>query len=483
MRAAAADNTPTENVPPNRQWAGMPRWYHSIFFRVVLLCGVLLFCLMGSVIAVLHFFFNEAAQEMQDEAQRVSESIVVQFEQDPEKEMAELSEDALALYPGAQVEITPFHDNPGAPAFPRGAQADSKSSVYVEHVNGQLTRVAHVLLPLGEKEVMMTLRVPIVPQVEIFRAFKNRYLFTLTALFVFALGLMIYVIAFSLRPLTVLSETCTAISAGDLRSVSTVGASGEILALERTFNQMVKSLKDKELMEDKLRQAQRLSALGNLAAGIAHDIRNPLNAIKLLSSHAIDTLDPDTGAPAAKSLQTIRREVDRLEEIVSSFLSLAREREIAPEACQVEDLLRECLGLFSKEAEARGIRLISELRAGSVELMLDPKNFTRAVLNVLMNALEACPPGGRVRLFSRRNGERLEIEVRDDGPGMDKATLDRIFDPYYTTKAGGTGLGLSITRGIIAEHGGTIELTSSPGQGCQVLISLPIDSPKDARIV
>jgi len=238
----------------------------------------------------------------------------------------------------------------------------------------------------------------------------------------------------------------------------------------------VTSLQDKERMETNLRQAQRLSALGNLAAGVAHDLRNPLNALKLLSSHALDTLETDEDpAVAAKQIATIRSEVDRLEDIVSGFLSLAKERDLqfAPEP--VDALLEECLGLVRKDAELRDIRMASELRSGSKALMLDAKHFKRAIINVLINAMEACRKEGRVRVFSRLTESECEIEIRDDGAGMPKEVIERAFEPYYTTKNTGTGLGLAITRGIIEEHGGKIELSSTNGEGSQVLIRLPLE--------
>jgi signal transduction histidine kinase len=100
--------------------------------------------------------------------------------------------------------------------------------------------------------------------------------------------------------------------------------------------------------------------------------------------------------------------------------------------------------------------------------------MTRAILNVVINGMEACPKGGRVRLFSRVTDQACEIEIRDDGPGIPKEAAERAFDPYFTTKPTGTGLGLAITRGIVEEHGGTITLTGSEDQGCQVLITLPL---------
>jgi len=242
---------------------------------------------------------------------------------------------------------------------------------------------------------------------------------------------------------------------------------------------MVASLKEKEIVESNLRQAQRLSAIGNLAAGVAHDIRNPLNAIKLLSSHALDSLDthPGTEVPA-KQIRTIRNEVDRLENIVSGFLSLAKEEELHFEEAALDPILEECLNLVKQDAESRKIRLTHELRVGDTALMMDPQKMTRAVLNVLINALEICPEGGRVRLFSRIVDAACEIDIRDDGPGIPDEALERVFDPYFTTKTTGTGLGLSITRGIVEEHQGTIVITSSEGRGCQVLITLPINQEK-----
>lgn len=452
------------------------RWYNSIFFRLMILSGVLLACLFGSIYVIVAHYLNEAAEDMQLQAEEASQQIVLLLKEDPARDPVALKEDLGELVPGSQVEITPFDRDARSPLEKHGDSTHDNptSAVYVERSGGEMTRVAQIVVPAGDREVMLTLRVPIYTGSEIMRAMKNKYAITLTAVFILALGMMIYVFAHNLRPLTEFSETCASIAAGDLKEVSTGRVGGEIRALEEVFNKMVHSLQEKEAVEAKLRQVQRVSALGNLAAGIAHDVRNPLNAIKLLSSHAMDTLEGGPDSAAAKPLATIRKEVDRLEEIVSGFLSLARERELQQEPCQVDALLEECLRLFHREAESRGIRLITELRAGNAELLLDPKQLTRAVLNVLMNALEACPPEGRVRLFSRRNERQIEIEIRDDGPGMDKDTAERIFDPYFTTKTGGTGLGLSITRGIIEEHGGTIEYTTSPGQGCQVLITLPL---------
>ena len=313
------------------------------------------------------------------------------------------------------------------------------------------------------------------PGTEAIRAFKNRYLLLLSLVFLLTLAALIYLIMQALRPLQKLSETCADISEGNLHDVPVNGSTLEILVLSNTFNRMVKSLREKEKVEANLRQAQRLSAIGNLAAGVAHDVRNPLNAIKLLSSQALDRLrEEDDRESPAKHLESIRNEVDRLEDIVSGFLSLAKEERLLRERIRLEPILDENFALVAKEAEKRQVKLTRELRTKNVDLDLDSKHFSRALLNVLINALDACKAGGRVRLLSRVTGSWCEIEVRDDGPGMTPEVLEHAFDPYFTTKTTGTGLGLSITRGIVEEHGGRVEIFSSSDTGTQIIIRLPL---------
>jgi signal transduction histidine kinase len=437
-------------------------WRRTLLFRVMMLCAVLLVCLFAAVILITQYFLREAAAEMQAQTADIVKSLELQFGAAPDLSLDQARTGLMTIHEGVDIQLQPY----------TGRQRETVFSIETTN-DGSLVRVAQVPVLVGDNRMLMTARVTIAPQVEILRALTNSFLGVIVLVFVMALAAMLYFIQRALRPLSQLSETCAAVSTGELRTVSTRGATGEVRALEETFNQMVASLRDKELMEMKLRQAQRLSALGNLAAGVAHDVRNPLNAIKLLSSHAIDQL-PNDETGAAKHLQTIRREVDRLDAIVSSFMSLAKERELSPEPRKIDLLLDECVHLLQKEAESRGVALVRELRAGDTLLMLDAREFQRAIMNVLLNALEACPPGGRVRMFSRLTATACEVEVRDDGPGMDRAQLERVFEPYYTTKPGGTGLGLSITRGIIEEHGGAIEMSSIEGTGCQVLITLPL---------
>lgn len=448
------------------------RWRQSLIFRTIALCTVLLLCLLGLVYVLTSHFYTQTIVEMRRQAEAIAEDVVVHLNANPDESLDALAGRYHDDY--TDVELSEI------PAAEEEVEVPARVSVHMGD-DGRVTKTAQTMIQLADRRILVQTSVTLSPQTEIVRAFMNRNLIALTALFLITLGLMIYFIRKTLRPLGELSESCAQISAGNLKEVAMRNSSGEVLALERAFNRMVASLKDQEQMESRLRQAQRLSSIGNLAAGVAHDIRNPLNAIKLLAGHTLDTLaasgsSADAEQRAVRQLNTIRTEVHRLEEIVSGFLSLARESELQPEEVRIDQLIDECIRLVRKDAEDRRVRLIAELRAGDASLTLDPKRWSRAILNVLINAMEACPAEGRVRVFSRLRDADCQIEIRDDGPGMSRETLEHAFDPYYTTKPTGTGLGLSITRGIVEEHGGTIELSSGEGPGCQVLITLPLTS-------
>lgn len=435
--------------------------------RVAALCVVLVLCLLGSVYVVTGFFYQDLVQAMERETIEMAKTVEVELVDNPQIGLEDLANRIGEAFEG----------NAQISEMPETWSQDRNTEVaLVRDHQGFVHLMVNHLFEVDGKYYELRTSSQLSTPTAVMRAFKNKYVAALTLLFLLTLGLMIYLVVRTLRPLTDLSESCAQISQGTLRDVVVRNSSDEIMSLERTFNRMVASLREKEVVESNLRQAQRLSALGNLAAGVAHDIRNPLNSIKLLSSHTEDMVrDAPHAEDATRQLQTIRNEVDRLEEIVSSFLSLAKERELEPEPTRVDALLEECVRLVGKDAEARDVRLATDLRCGDLQLMLDPQEWTRAILNVIINALEACPPGGRVRVFSRTMESSCEIEIRDDGTGIPKDVLEHAFDPYFTTKPTGTGLGLSITRGIVEEHGGTIVITSTEGHGTQVVLTIPLD--------
>ncbi len=442
-------------------------WRGSLYVRIIVLCVVLFGCMIALMGIITRHLFLEAVSEMEEQTDTITKSISLLIQETPSIALGELSNKLMDLHQGVNIELQPY----------QGEVNDSAFSIE-RSKKGEVTRVARVPMRNGDRQIMLTLSITIVPQTEILRAFRNRSVEVLIAVFVITLGLLVYFIIKAFRPLNQLSKSCAAISSGDLQTVSTRGATGEVRALEETFNHMVLALREKQVMEGKLRHAERLSALGNLAAGVAHDVRNPLNSIKLLSSHAQDMLQTGGTEPAAKSLQIICNEVDRLEAIVSGFLSLAKESQLHAEPTRADDLLRECVQLLKNDADQRGVTIHAAYGAPDILLMLDPRQWGRAIMNVLMNAMEALPEGGLVQVHSRADFVTYEIDLIDNGPGLPEDVRKHLFEPYFTTKPDGTGLGLSITRGIVEAHGGVIELMNVNEHGCRVRIRLPLQKAR-----
>ncbi|HEX9751372.1 MAG TPA: ATP-binding protein [candidate division Zixibacteria bacterium] len=225
-------------------------------------------------------------------------------------------------------------------------------------------------------------------------------------------------------------------------------------------------------LAQRVRQSERLSEMGHLAAGVAHEIRNPLNAIAL----AAQRLRLAVGDADAKNLAaTVWEESKRLNTIIDDYLSLARSSAEAKRPIRLERLVGTIAEMARLDAEKRGITLVLSLPPESVVNAAEGE-LRKAIWNVLSNALSATMPDGRIRLSLQHAGDTVLLQLDDSGSGIDPIDLPRVFQPYYTTKTGGTGLGLAITHRIISDHGGTIALESPvPGQdrGTRVIIRLP----------
>ncbi len=249
--------------------------------------------------------------------------------------------------------------------------------------------------------------------------------------------------------------------------------------------------------ETQLRRADRLSALGQLSAGLAHEIRNPLGAIK----GAVEILQDDyrAGHPKAEFYAILLKEVERLNDVLSNFLSFARP--VTPHFAPVDvrRTLTALEGLISGQARAHRVQIFTTFQAGPSRVMADETLLKQAFLNIMLNAMEAMPDGGDLAIStrlqpesaaskesvtsgatagSRRTGGRpewVEVVLDDTGPGIQEEDLSRIFDPFFTTKKDGTGLGLAITHRIIENHHGTIRVTSQRGKGTTFVVTLPLE--------
>jgi two-component system sensor histidine kinase PilS (NtrC family) len=243
---------------------------------------------------------------------------------------------------------------------------------------------------------------------------------------------------------------------------------GETTGLVITFQ----DLTDIRAMEDTSRRQERLSAVGRVAAGIAHEIRNPLAAMR----GSIQVLKSDIQDPSqAELMDIVLRESDRLNRIITDFLTYARPRKFSLVETDLREPLRETFALLRHSPEiADGHALEEDLPDEPVTAMADAEGVRQVFWNLSRNALKAMPDGGTLRAEMRRtSGDRVRITFADTGRGMSPAQVERLFEPFSSSTTGGTGLGLSIVYQIIRDHGGTINVRSREGHGTTITIELP----------
>ena len=242
----------------------------------------------------------------------------------------------------------------------------------------------------------------------------------------------------------------------------------------RSLERAIRELRDSG---EQLRRAERLSALGEIAAGLAHEIRNPLAGVK--GALEIVSERVTAGTPEAEFSGIATHELKRLEGLVQEFLDYARPEPPRLRPAALPDVVRRVLSLLGPQAEQAGVLLTVEGGDAPPGLRIDPEQIEQVLVNVVLNAVQASPRDGQVELRHRTRNGRYLIEVADRGPGIPSEARARVFEPFFTTKERGTGLGLAISQRIIAAHQGEIQLTPREGGGTVVEIVLPLD-PTDA---
>jgi signal transduction histidine kinase len=234
-------------------------------------------------------------------------------------------------------------------------------------------------------------------------------------------------------------------------------------------------------LEAQAAEAERMAYIGSLASGLAHEIRNPLNSLNLNMQLLAEEESPHPPGSSRSRLLTITRgEIQRLERLVSDFLSYARPRPLDLERVPAVALLEHCLEVLAGEIENRGARVEIEDRADGAEVRVDRAQMGQLLLNLAQNGLAATQGSGRaplVRLNCHRHATRVVLEVIDNGVGIPPKELEKIFELFYSTRKGGTGLGLAIVQRIARAHDAELAVQSTPGMGTSISVSLPAAAP------
>ncbi|HEX9186302.1 MAG TPA: ATP-binding protein [Vicinamibacteria bacterium] len=213
-----------------------------------------------------------------------------------------------------------------------------------------------------------------------------------------------------------------------------------------------------------------------IAAGIAHEVRNPLNALQInlgILEQEISEIVPDRRSHVFEVIGKIAGELRSLDNFVTEFLRFARPPRPALEPVAVRPLLANLVTFIGPECARKRVSLALTVGGGPETVSADPFQLKHAVLNLVLNALQATPPGGAIAIETGGDDRALEVRVRDSGEGMSEGVLPRAFDAFFTTREGGTGLGLPIARRIVEAHGGTLDLQSREGEGTLATLSLP----------
>ncbi|WP_300161948.1 ATP-binding protein [Solidesulfovibrio sp.] len=236
---------------------------------------------------------------------------------------------------------------------------------------------------------------------------------------------------------------------------------------------VLRDLREVRRLEAEVRRREKLAAVGNLAAGVAHEIRNPLSSIRGYAAYFGAKFAP--GSEDRQAAEVMVREVDRLNRVISELIEFARPSDLVRRPVRLSDLAAHAARLTRPDAVARGVTVDLEGVGEGPEIQADPDRLSQALLNLCINAIQAMDSGGVMRLATGISPDgRAFVSVADDGGGIDAADRDRIFDPYYTTKASGTGLGLPIAHKIVTAHGGEIVLSARPRGGTLATVFLPV---------
>jgi signal transduction histidine kinase len=280
-----------------------------------------------------------------------------------------------------------------------------------------------------------------------------------------------------IRPILHLNQSIKRAGRGDLSVRATTSRGDEVGELSRAFNRMMDELEEAREMEQtrqsQLAHTEKMAAVGSLAAGVAHEVNNPLGGILTCIESMRE--HPDDVEMHERYLQLIHDGLKRIEHIVANLLDFSRQRQMVLEPTSLNHSLRHVIDLVKFQLERGSVAVEMDLDADEPLVMADHFQMEQLFLNLVLNALQSMPDGGTLSLRTRRRHDSVVVEVRDSGAGIPEEIRDRIFDPFFTTRevGEGTGLGLAVSDSIVAAHGGMIEVESSVGKGTVFRVAFP----------
>lgn len=250
----------------------------------------------------------------------------------------------------------------------------------------------------------------------------------------------------------------------------------ETLRAQQTARSLAEANERLSQAEQSARRSDRLAALGQMTAGLAHELRNPIGTIKASAEMLAERLRPDD-ATSAELASFVSTEVDRTNTLITRFLDFAKPVPIRTSPCEIHSVIDRAIGNLQVEHPAEPLPIHRNYDPAVRPFPADPELLERVFFNLILNATQASPPGALVTIRTRALPDCCEISVWDQGPGVPAALKERIFDPFFTTRPAGTGLGLAICARIVAEHGGRIQVEGEPGHGAVFLVLLPWQVP------
>ncbi len=277
-----------------------------------------------------------------------------------------------------------------------------------------------------------------------------------------------------LNPILVLNKGVKRVGEGEIGVEIPVVGQGEIKELAISFNKMSRKLKalinDIKAAQENLVRTEKLYAVGEFSAGVAHEIKNPLTSIKLL----MQTLAHKKQAVSSEDFVIFEGEINRIDRIVKEFLAFARPKKLEKKSININNALNEVITITRPKMKQSRIELVQKLSSNLPVINGSRDGLKQVFLNLVLNSLQAMDEGDTLTITTLSNDGRLQVEIKDTGFGIPAKNLENIFDPFYTTKEDGTGMGLAIAYTIISDHSGTLNIESKTGIGTTVRVDLPI---------